>query len=194
MLKRFLWVIFGLLISACSPPAPVSFYSTDITGADFGRQFALTDHTGKPRTLADYRGKLVVLFFGYTTCPDICPTTLSRFAEVVKTLGPDGDKVQVLFVTVDPERDTPQKLASYTPWFHPSFVGLYGDAATTEATAREFKIFYAKKKLEGGVGYVMDHSAGSYVFDTQGRLRLYVKDEVSNPDLIADLRLLLAGK
>lgn len=194
MPKRVFLLFFCLLVAACGRPQPASFHSTDITGADFGRQFALTDHTGKPRTLADYRGKLVILFFGYTSCPDVCPTTLSRFAEVVKAMGAEGSRVQVLFVTVDPARDTREKLASYVPWFHPSFVGLYGDAAATEATAREFKIFYARKELEGGTGYVIDHSAGSYVFDTQGRLRLYVKDEVSNADLVADLGLLLAEK
>lgn len=194
MLKQSLILCFCLLLGACSPEKPVSFHSTDITGAEFGRQLALTGHDGKPRSLADYRGKLVVVFFGYTTCPDICPTTLARFADVVKSLGEQGNHVQVLFVTVDPARDTPERLASYVPWFHPSFVGLYGDAAATEATAREFKIFYSKKELEGGVGYVIDHSAGSYVFDVQGRLRLYVKDEVSNADLAADLHLLLSGK
>jgi len=194
MLKQSLILCFCLLLGACAPEKPVTFHSTDITGAEFGRQLALTGHDGKPRSLADYRGKLVVVFFGYTTCPDICPTTLARFADVVKSLGEQGQQVQVLFVTVDPARDTAERLASYVPWFHPSFVGLYGDAATTEATAREFKIFYSKKELEGGVGYVMDHSAGAYVFDPAGRLRLYVKDEVSNADLAADLRLLLSGK
>lgn len=194
MFKRYLLLLCCALMWACDRPLPPSFNSTDISGADFGRQLALTDHAGKARTLADYHGKLVVLFFGYTSCPDVCPTTLARFAEVVKGLGADGAQVQVLFVTVDPARDTQQKLAAYVPWFHPSFVGLYGDAASTEATAREFKIFYAKKSLEGGVGYVMDHSAGAYVFDRKGRLRLYVKDEVPNAALAADLRVLLAEK
>lgn len=194
MLKRALLVFLCALLWACGRPVPPSFQSTDITGADFGRQLALTDHAGKPRTLPDFRGKLVVLFFGYTSCPDVCPTTLARFAEVVKGLGTEGEQVQVLFVTVDPARDTQQKLAAYVPWFHPTFIGLYGDAAATEAAAREFKIFYAKKALEGGAGYVIDHSAGAYVFDRQGRLRLYVKDEVPNAGLVADLRVLLAEK
>lgn len=194
MLKHSFLAIFCVLLWGCGQPVPPSFQSTDISGADFGRLLALTDHAGKPRTLADYRGKLVVLFFGYTSCPDVCPTTLARFAEVVKSLGAEGEQVQVLFVTVDPARDTQQKLAAYVPWFHPSFIGLYGDAAATEAAAREFKIFYSRKALEGGTGYVIDHSAGAYVFDRQGRLRLYVKDEVPNAGLVTDLRQLLAEK
>lgn len=194
MLKYLVSLAFCAALSGCGNPAPEPFHSTDITGADFGKTLALTDHHGKARTLADFRGKAVVLFFGYTSCPDICPTTLARFAEVVKALGPDGERVQVLFVTVDPERDTEQKLAAYVPWFNPGFLGLRGDQAATAAAAKEFKIYYAKKTLEGGMGYVIDHSAGSYIFDPEGHLRLYVKDDVANADLVADIKRLLGQK
>ena len=132
----------------------------------------LTDHNGKPRTLADFQGKVVVLFFGFTHCPDVCPTTLGELAMVMKELGKDADRVQVLFVTVDPERDTPEVLPQYVPAFDPSFLGLYGDAEATARTAKEFKIFYQKQPLPGG-GYSIDHSAGTYIYDQQGRLRLF---------------------
>lgn len=193
MWKRYFWVFLAALLLACNKPAPVSFQNSDITGADFGRSLALTDHHGGARTLESYRGKAVVLFFGYASCPDVCPTTLSRFAEVLKALGGDAEKVQVLFVTLDPDRDTQEKLAAYVPWFHPSFIGLRGDAAATELAAKEFKIFYGKKVLEGG-GYVIDHSAGAYVLDPAGRLRLFVRDDASVAAIVEDVKLLLAGK
>lgn len=168
--------------------------NSDITGADFGRRLALTDHTGKARTLDDFRGKAVILFFGYTACPDVCPTALTRFAETLKQLGDEAPRVQVLFVTLDPERDTPAQLAAYVPWFHPSFIGLYGDAEATRAAAREFKIFYTRQESKGGMGYVLDHSAGAYVFDPAGRLRLYVRDDAPVDAIVADLRSLLGGR
>jgi protein SCO1/2 len=173
-LVRFVAVLaVAWLAVACAPERP-AFRSSDVTGTAYGRDFALTDHTGKPRTLADFRGKVVVLFFGYTHCPDVCPTTLSELVEAKKRLGPDGDKVQVLFVTVDPERDTRELLAQYVPAFDPSFLGLYGNAEALSRTAKEFRIFYQKQPGRTPDAYTMDHSAGTFVFDPEGRLRLYV--------------------
>ena len=178
------------LLSGCTPDGP-KFQSSDVTGATFGRGFSLIDATGKPRTLADYRGKAVVIFFGYTQCPDVCPTTLAELAEVMKRLGPDADRVQVLFVTIDPERDTQELLSQYVPAFDSRFMGLYGDAAATERTAKEFKIIYQKQPGATPGSYTMDHSAGTYIFDPQGRLRLYVSYG-QGPDVFAhDLRELL---
>ncbi len=170
------------------------FASTDITGANYAKGFQLTDHTGAPRSLADYRGKVVTLFFGYTQCPDVCPTNLLGMAEVMRQLGPDADKVQVLFITVDPERDTQALLAEYVPAFDKRFVGLFGDAATTAAVARDFKVFYQKQGDTSGQAYTVDHSTGTYVFDPQGRLRLYVKHGEKPEAIVGDVRKLLAGK
>ena len=181
------------LLAACSSEAP-KFRSTDITGADFGKELALTGHDGKPRSLADFRGKLVVLSFGYTHCPDICPTTLADMAAVMKQLGSDAARVQVLFVTVDPERDTPDILANYVPAFDPGFLGLSGDAAATQRAAKEFKIFYEKRQGGAPGVYTVDHSGQSYVLDAQGRLRLFVRHDRIAQDLAEDLRTLLKGK
>ena len=166
-------VALAALLAACSPEAP-KFRASDVTGTAYGRDFKLTDHNGHPRTLADYRGKAVVLFFGYTQCPDVCPTTLAELAETMKRLGPDADRVQVLFVTVDPERDTQELLSKYVPAFDPRFVGLYGDADATARTAKEFRIVYQKQPGQTPGTYTVDHSAGSFIFDPQGRLRVYV--------------------
>jgi protein SCO1/2 len=182
-----------MMLAACDGQAP-AFHATDITGAAFGQRLELTDHDGKPRRLEDFRGKAVVLFFGYTACPDVCPTTLAKYAEVMKALGPDAQKVQVLFVTLDPERDTAQRLKEFVPWFHPDFIGLHGDRAATEAAAREFRIFAAKKEVGGGMGYVLDHTAASYILDPAGRLRLYVADALPAAEVAADLKRLLAGQ
>jgi len=159
--------------AGCGSGAP-KFKASDVTGTQFGREFALVDHNGQPRTLADFRGKAVVLFFGYTQCPDVCPTTLAELAEAMRRLGPDAARVQVLFVTVDPERDTPQLLKQYVPAFDPSFLGLTGDPAAIERTAKEFKIIYRKQPGTTPGSYTMDHSAGTFVYDPQGRLRVYV--------------------
>ncbi|MCL4769983.1 MAG: SCO family protein [Burkholderiaceae bacterium] len=181
----------GLALAACeSEPA---FRNTDVTGADFAGDFALTGHDGKPRTLADFRGKVVVVFFGYTQCPDVCPSTMTELAEVMQRLGPDADRVQVLFVTVDPERDTQELLSHYVPAFDKRFLGLYGDAAATERTAKTFKVFYQKVPGQTPGSYTVDHSAGSYVYDAEGKLRLFIKHG-TGPDPIAhDLRRLLNG-
>ncbi len=178
------------LLAGCGAQTP-KFKSTDITGADFGRQLALTGHDGKPRTLADFRGKLVVLFFGYTYCPDVCPTTLVDMAAVMKSLGKDAERVQVLFVTVDPERDTREVLAQYVTAFDPRFLGLYGDAAATGRAAKEFKIFYEKRPGSTPSAYTVDHSAQSYVLDDKGNLRLFVRQDRIAADLADDLRSLL---
>lgn len=177
------------LIAGC---APAKFKSTDITGAAFARTLALTGHDGKPRTLADFKGKVVVVFFGFTQCPDVCPTTLARFASIAQSLGPDADRVQVLFVTVDPERDTQELLAKYVPAFDPRFLGLYGDAEATARTAREFKVIYQKQAGKTPGNYTIDHSAGSYVFDKAGRVRLFLRHEAPAQDVEHDLRILLA--
>jgi len=172
-------------------PASSAFINTDVTGLGYARDFALTDHTGKPRTLADYKGKAVVVFFGYTQCPDVCPTTMVEMANVMKELGPQASKVQVLFVTVDPERDTQELLSKYVPAFDPSFVGLYGDQAATDKVAKEFRVFYQKVPGKTPGSYTMDHTAGSYVFDPEGHIRLFVRHG-QGPDPIAhDLKLLL---
>lgn len=181
----------GLLLAACDGGAP-KFKSTDITGADYGKALELTDHTGKPRHLEDFRGKAVVLFFGFTHCPDVCPTTLVDVSNALKTLGPDAGRVQVLFVTVDPERDTPDALAKYVTAFDPRFLGLRGDAAATQRAAKEFKIYYEKRK--SGDSYSVDHSGQSYVLDPQGRLRLLVRPDRIAEDLPADLRTLLSSE
>jgi len=186
----FALVVACAALAGCAPDGQ-KFQSSDVTGSTFGRNFDLIDATGKPRTLADYRGKAVVIFFGYTQCPDVCPTTLAELAEVMKRLGPDAERVQVLFVTVDPERDTQDLLAKYVPAFDPRFMGLYGDAAATERTAKEFRIIYQKQPGANPGSYTMDHSAGTYIFDPQGRLRLYVSYG-QGPDVFAhDLRELL---
>ena len=190
VLPAALAAVAALLTAACSPQGP-KFRSTDITGADFGRQLALTGHDGKPRTLADFRGKAVVLFFGYTHCPDICPTTLADVAAVMKQLGADAARVQVLFVTLDPARDTAAVLAQYVPAFDPGFLGLTGDAAAIERAAKEFRIFYEKRPGSAPDVYSIDHSAQSYVLDPQGRLRLFVRDDRIAQDLAEDLRTLL---
>ncbi len=177
-------------LAGCSPEAP-KFMGSDVTGSSFGKDFTLVDHTGKTRTLADYKGKAVVMFFGYTQCPDVCPTTLSTLAEAMKALGPEADRVQVLFVTVDPDRDTQALLAEYVPAFDKRFVGLRGDAAATEKVAKEYKVIYQKQPGATPDTYTVDHSAGVYVYDPQGRLRLYMSHGQSPQIYAHDLRELL---
>jgi len=197
MMRRLLACLclaaLALALAGCSPSAP-RFSNADITGADYGRDFALTDHTGKPRTLADFRGKVVLIFFGFTRCPDVCPTTMAELKQVMVRLGEDAKRLQVLFVTVDPERDKPELLAQYVPAFDSSFLGLYGDAEATAKTAKEFKVFYQKVPGAKPDSYTVDHTAGSYVIDAQGRLRLFVRHGGPLDPLVADLRTLLSGK
>ena len=178
------------MMAACGQPAAPKFQATDVTGASFGKSLALTDHTGKPRTLADFQGKVVVIFFGFTQCPDVCPTTLAEMAKVVKELGAEGGKVQVLFVSVDPERDTRELLKQYVTAFHPSFLGLVGDAEATARTAKEFKVYVHKQPAKSG-GYSVDHSAGTFVLDQQGRLRLFAQYGAGAAALLGDIKMLL---
>jgi protein SCO1/2 len=186
--------VAGLLaLAAGCRRGGASFSAIDVTGAAFGRDFALTDHLGQPRTLADYRGKVVVVFFGFTQCPDVCPTTLAEMAQALRELGPRAERVQVLFVTVDPERDSQALLAQYVPAFDPRFVGLRGDAEAIERTAKEFKVVYQKVPGSSPGSYSVDHTAGSYVFDPKGRLRLFVRHGKGPGPLAADIAQLLDG-
>jgi len=170
----------------------VAFQNTDVTGLDYAKGFSLTDHTGKPRTLADFKGKAVVVFFGYTQCPDVCPTTMAEMASVMQKLGPLADQVQVLFITLDPERDTQQLLANYVPAFDKRFIGLRGTLEQTAKTAKEFKVFYAKVPGSDPNSYTIDHTAGSYVFDRDGRLRLFIRHGQGPDPIVHDLRQLLS--
>jgi protein SCO1/2 len=185
---RFWSIIICSLVLAGCDGAP-KFKSTDITGVDYGKSLELTDHTGRARRLEDFRGKAVVLFFGFTHCPDVCPTTLGDISTALKQLGRDADRVQELFVPVDPERDTQEALAKYVTAFDPRFLGLYGNAAATQRAAQEFRIYYEKRRTADS--YSVDHSAQSYVMDPQGRLRLLVRHDRIGSDLPADLRALL---
>jgi protein SCO1/2 len=181
----------ALGLAACQPAKP-TFKAIDITGADYARGFALPDASGQPRTLADFKGKVVVVFFGYTQCPDVCPTTMAELAEVKRALGADGAKVQGVFVTIDPERDTPELLKAYVANFGPDFVALRGSPEQLKALVKDFKVFYAKVpgKTEGS--YTMDHTAGSYIFDGQGRVRLFTRYGTGAKALAEDLKLLLS--
>jgi protein SCO1 len=187
-------MVLLVLTAGCGqqPSGAVKFTNTDVTGADFGKTLALTDHTGKPRTLADFQGKIVVIFFGFTQCPDVCPTTLAEMAKVIKELGPDGNKVQVLFVSVDPDRDTKDLLKQYVTAFNPAFLGLSGDMAATVRVAKEFKVYVQKQppKTPGG-SYSVDHSAGTFILDGQGRLRLFAQYGAGAASLLGDIRTLL---
>lgn len=183
----------ALSVTACDklPGKQASFQNTDVTGLDYAKGFSLTDHTGKPRTLADYKGKVVIVFFGYTQCPDVCPTTMAEMAGVMQKLGPQADQVQVLFITLDPERDTRELLASYVPAFDKRFVGLYGTPEQTAKTAKDFKIFYSKVPGKDPGSYTIDHMAGSFVFDKEGRVRLFVRHGGSADSIVHDVRQLL---
>jgi protein SCO1/2 len=181
----------ALLLAGCDSRA-LAFRNTDVTGADFGKGFELTDHTGQVRRLEDFRGKVLTIFFGFTHCPDVCPSTLAEMAEIMSRLGPLASQVQVAFITVDPERDTQDLLAQYVPAFHPSFIGLRGDEEATARTAKAFRVFYQKVKGKTPGSYTIDHTAGTYVLDRQGRLRLFVKHGAGPDPILADLRRLLA--
>ena len=189
-LRLFVASLLVFLLASCSPAEP-GFKNTDVTGSDCCKDFRLTDHNGKTRTLADFRGKAVVIFFGYTQCPDVCPTTMVEMKSVLQQLGADAQRVQVLFITLDPERDTRELLSDYVPAFDPSFLGLSGDMETTAKTAKEFRVFYQKQAGSTPGSYTVDHTAGSYVFDPQGRVRLFVRHGDGGANLVADLRTLL---
>ncbi|MGE5641169.1 MAG: SCO family protein [Clostridia bacterium] len=189
MLRFSSIIICSLALALAACDAGVKFKSADITGADYGKTLELTDHTGRPRKLEDFRGKAVVLFFGFTQCPDVCPTTMTDVAAALRKLGPDADRVQVLFVTVDPERDTPEVLGKYVTSFDPRFLGLRGDLPATQKAAKEFKVYFEKRKV--GDTYTMDHSGQSYVIDPRGRLRLLVRPDRIDADLADDLKTIL---
>jgi len=180
----------GLNLSGCTDAKP-SFNAVDLTGADYAKDFKLADADGKVRTLADFKGKVVVLFFGYAQCPDVCPTTMTEMAQVKQQLGKDGDKLQVVFITVDPARDTPTVLEAYMGAFDPSFVALIPTPEQLAATAKDFKAYY--KKVDGSTptSYSMDHSAASYIYDTQGRLRLYSRYGAGVAPMVADVQALI---
>ena len=193
-MKKLLSIFaLALLLGGCDKLAdkPASFKNTDLTGLDYAKDFALTDHNGKARTLADFKGKVVVVFFGFTHCPDVCPTTLAEMASAMKQLGPQADDVQVLMITVDPERDTQELLAQYVPAFDKRFLGLRGTPEQTAQVAKEFKVFYAKVPGKEPGSYTMDHTAASYVFDRNGKVRLFVRYGQGAEPLVHDLRQLM---
>lgn len=181
----------GAVLTGCSDNKP-SFVSVDVSGADYARDINLTDHNGQQRSLKDFAGKIVVVFFGYTQCPDVCPTTMAELVEIRKALGADGARVQALFVTVDPERDTPDVLKAYMTNFDPSFLALRPSSPEQlAALAKDFKVYYKKVEGRTPTSYTMDHSAGSYVFDTKGKLRLFTRYGSGAAALAGDLRQLL---
>jgi protein SCO1 len=180
----------ALASAGCADNKP-QFKSVDITGADYAKDFSLTDQNGKLRTLQDFRGKAVIVFFGFTQCPDVCPTTLAEIVQARKLLGADGEKVQAIFVTVDPERDTADVLKAYMANFDPGFVALRGSPEQLAAMAKDFKVYYKKVPGKTAGSYTMDHSAASYIYDPQGRLRLYTRYGSGPQALADDLKLLL---
>ena len=184
--------VAALALAACDSSAP-QFTSIDITGADYATDFSLTDQNGATRTLADFKGKVVVVFFGFTQCPDVCPTSLSELAQARKLLGADGERLQGLFVSVDPERDTPEVMKAYMASFDPSFLALYASPGELPELAKRFKIYY--KKVPGSTpdNYSMDHSAGSYIYDPQGRVRLYFRYGSGAQAMADDVKHLLRG-
>lgn len=196
MHKRHLLSLLGALalsaLTACSPDKP-AFRGVDITGADYARDFALSDQNGQQRTLKDFAGKVVVVFFGYTQCPDVCPTTLQELLEVRRLLGADGEKLQAVFITVDPERDTSELLKSYMANFDPSFVALRPAPEQLQPLLKDFKIYAKKVEGKTPTSYTMDHSAQSYLYDPQGRLRLYNRYGSGPQSLAEDAKLLLKG-
>jgi protein SCO1/2 len=190
-----LWLCCVLALTACEKPQSpkVPFANTDITGLDYAKGFTLTDHNGKPRTLADFKGKVVVVFFGYNQCPDVCPTTLSELAGIKKALGSEAERLQVIFITLDPQRDTPELMAGFVPAFDSSFLGLWGEQAVIDKVAKDFKVFAQKVPSNDSKSYTIDHTAGSYVFDDQGHIRLFVRHGQGVDGLQKDLQRLLAG-
>ena len=185
-----IFISFFMLISGCAEKKP-EFKGVDITGADYAQNFSMTDQFGKTRTIADFKGKAVVVFFGFSQCPDVCPTSMAELAEVKKLLGKDGDKLQGVFVSLDPERDTAPVLKAYMEAFDPSFLALSGSLEQTAAVAKQFKIYYKKVEGRTATSYTLDHSAGSYTFDPQGRIRLYNRYGSGVQALASDIQLLL---
>ncbi|WP_085317682.1 SCO family protein [Derxia lacustris] len=190
---KFAAVALALVLALAGCSHKPEFHGTDITGSSIGGDFSLTGHDGQPRTLAQFKGKAVVLFFGFTHCPDICPTTMAVLSQAMKQLGPDADKVQVLFVSVDPERDTPELLGHYVPAFDPRFIGLTGTPEQVAEVARQWRAFYQKVPGSTPDSYSVDHFAGMYVLDAQGQLRLFLRGEQPPADIAADLKKIVEG-
>ena len=190
--RQFLAVLAVAALSACTPDKP-AFKGVDITGADYAKDFALTDQHGQTRSIKDFAGRVVVVFFGYTQCPDVCPTTLQELLEVRRLLGADGEKLQAVFITVDPERDTPELLKAYMANFDPSFVALRPTMEQLQPLLKDFKIYAKKVDGKSATSYTMDHSAQSYLYDPQGRLRLYNRYGSGAQAMADDARLLLKG-
>jgi protein SCO1 len=196
MRLRLMWVYLAFmvmtgLLASCQQGGSASFIGTDLTGTQFGKPLSLTDHTGKLRNMNDFKGKVVVLFFGYTHCPDVCPTTMSDLKQTMRLLGDKANDVQVLFVTVDPERDTQEVLAQFVPGFDSRFIGLRGTVAEVASNLSEYKVYAAKVSEPGKSGYTMDHSAGLYVFDKTGAPRIYLGYGEKPENIAHDLQLLL---
>ena len=195
-MKKLWFFVLMLMLAACSPAknndkSVDAFNATDITGAEFAKTLSLTDHTGKKRNLSDFKGKVVALFFGYTHCPDVCPTTMYDLKNAMKLLGEQSDQVQVLFVTVDPQRDTQEVLAQFVPAFDKRFIGLRGSLQETAETLGSFKVFYSKIEGKSKDDYTVDHSAGIYVFDKKGNVRLYMNYGEKSADMASDLGKLM---
>ena len=199
-MKKLGVLVLFLLLAACSPEKTAdtaaekttdTFNATDITGAEFAKALSLTDHTGKQRSLSDFKGKVVALFFGYTHCPDVCPTTMFDLKNAMKLLGDQSNQVQVLFITVDPQRDTQDVLAQFVPAFDARFIGLRGSLQQTAETLGNFKVFYSKVEGKNKDDYTVDHSAGIYVFDKAGKVRLYMNYGEKAADMASDFRKLL---
>lgn len=184
--------LFALFLVACAPDKP-QFKSIDLTGADYAKDFALPDQNGKTRSIKDFAGKVVVVFFGFTQCPDVCPTSMAELAGIKKSLGADADKLQAIFISVDPERDTPEILKAYMSNFDPTFLALRPSMEQLPVVAKDFKIYYKKVEGRTASSYSMDHSAGNYIYDPQGRLRLYNRYGSGAEGLTSDIRLLLKG-
>ena len=195
---RIYWVkvvflsLFTVFLAACSPDKP-QFKSIDLTGADYAKDFALPDQNGQARSIKDFAGKVVVVFFGFTQCPDVCPTSMVELAGIKKSLGADSSKLQVIFISVDPERDTPEILKAYMANFDPTFLALSPSMAQLPVVAKDFKIYYKKVDGKTPTSYSLDHTAGNYIYDTQGRLRLYNRYGSGAEGLTQDIRLLLKG-
>ena len=180
-------------LAACAPEGKPQFKAVDITGADYAKDFPLPDADGRMRSIREFQGKVVVVFFGYTQCPDVCPTTLTEIAEARKLLGADGAKVQGVLITVDPERDKPELLKAYVANFGPDFIALRGTPEQTAQVAKDFKVFYRRVEGKAPGSYFMEHSAASFVYDPQGRLRLYSRYGSGAQALADDLKLILKG-
>ena len=196
--RRFLLALAAvgaLALAGCERAAPPHrFNAIDLTGASYAQGFNLPDFNGKPRTLADFKGKVTVVFFGYTQCPDACPTTMAELSGILKTLGPDASRVQVVFITVDPSRDTAALLKNYVTNFRPDFLALRGDEAQTQQVIRDFKVLVEKVPGKTADSYTIDHTAGSYIFDPMGRIRLFASQSLDPTMLTADIQALLAEK